>query len=545
MHIYSYFLEQSKKEKLVLATIIKTGGSTPQVSGASALFNETGLVYGTIGGGILEGVVIKQASLASITGKSTLLEFNMDADIADEDGAICGGIATVLLDAQPIKHHKTFNRLVDSIKNNYSGVLITAIKPLSDEGISIDRYWLEKGDEIPIDLDKEYGANNFWSALKTGEHLLIKSNKSDQEKILYSEPVSPVKKLLIIGGGHIGRALCQISSFIDFEITVIDERPEFVDKKQLPDAHKVICGNIKHVFNNVLIDKNTYIVIVTQGHLNDATALKQCLHSEAAYIGMIGSRRKIRLVKDKFIKNNWATKDELDEVYAPIGLNIGSESVQEIAVSIAAELIKVSKLKSKSKKKKGVSIVILAAGESKRMGEQKMLLPYEDKSILETVVDKALISKADNVIVVTGSHGTEIRTKLTRFATDVVINDEYKSGMLSSVLAGIRSVPEHAKAVIVLLGDQPMVRTEVINRIIEAYNNNAKRIVLPVYKGKRGHPLLIDISFKPYIEKLDPQQGLRQLIIENPEEVLEIEVNTPTILKDIDTKEDYSREMRQ
>jgi len=540
MQVYSYLVKQGKKGKPVLATIIKTGGSTPQVTGASALITETGLLYGTIGGGILEGEVIKQASLASITGKSALLKFDMDADIADEEGAICGGMATVLLDAQPLVHEPVLIRLIDSLSKNNCGLLITCIETSNDKEIAIERYWLEKGDDIPKEINEKLGTKNIWSVLETRERLLIDDNKSDPAKTYYIEPVFPVKKLLIIGGGHVGKALCHIAGLIDFEITVIDDRPEFADKQHLPDAFTVISGNIDNAFDQVSIDKNTFIVIVTQGHLNDATALKQCLHSGAAYIGMIGSRRKTRLIKDKFIKNNWATKEELDKIYAPIGLDIGSESVQEIAISIAAELIEVSKMKSK--KKRGVSIVILAAGESKRMGEQKMLLPYEDKTIIETVVDKALHSKADHVLVVTGSHGPEIRTKLSQFAIDVVINDDYKSGMLSSVQTGIRSVPEHAQAMMLLLGDQPMVKTEIINQIIAAYNSNAKRIVLPVYKGKRGHPVLIDISFKPDVKKLNPQKGLRQLIIENPEDILEVEVNTSSILKDIDTKEDYERQ---
>ena len=147
--------------------------------------------------------------------------------------------------------------------------------------------------------------------------------------------------------------------------------------------------------------------------------------------------------------------------------------------------------------------------------------------------------KADYVKVVTGSNGILIREKLNQFAVDVIVNNDYRSGMLSSVQEGLRLIPEDAKAIMILLGDQPMIKTEVIDMLIEAYNNNAERIVVPTYKGKKGHPLLIDISFSTEIEKLDPEQGLRQLLIQNPEEILEVEVDTSSILKDIDTKEDY------
>jgi molybdenum cofactor cytidylyltransferase len=112
--------------------------------------------------------------------------------------------------------------------------------------------------------------------------------------------------------------------------------------------------------------------------------------------------------------------------------------------------------------------------------------------------------------------------------------------MLSSVQSGIKAVPRYIKAAMILLGDQPMVQTEVINQLIEEFTNHAERIVIPVYKGRRGHPLLVDMSFSEEIESLDPEKGLRQLLAEHPDEVLETEVNTSSVLKDIDTKQDYA-----
>lgn len=542
MNIYSHLAKQGKKENLVLATIIKTSGSTPQVSGAGALFSKKGLTYGTIGGGMLENTVIKLASETAETNESRILEFDLNAGITDTASAICGGAALVLIDANPIKHKPVFIKLKDAMANNRRGILITNIQRFSNQNISIERHWLQEGDSIPAWLAGDLSMSNIWSLLDSRKNLLIKNADNDPGKTIFLEPVFPVKKLLIIGGGHVGKALSHIANLIDFETTVIDDRPEFANQQNFPEAYRVICGNIEEEVKKIHIDSETYIVIVTHGHINDAVALKHCIRRGSPYIGMIGSRRKTRLIKNRFINNNWASKRELDAIYAPIGLNIGSESVQEIAVSIAAELIKVAS--SKSNKKRNISIVILAAGASKRMGAPKMLLPYESTTIIETVVEKAIHSKADHVSVVTGSYGTEIRDKLSRFAIDVVNNDEYKSGMLSSVQAGLRFVPKHVKAVMILLGDQPMIKKEVINLLIEAYNNHAERIVIPVYEGKRGHPLLVDMSFKQDIEKLDPLKGLRQLIIENPEEILELEVDTPSILKDIDTKEDYERMMK-
>ena len=539
MNFYTYLTKQSTGETHVLATIIKTRGSTPQVMGASALFSQKGLIHGTIGGGILESTITKLAIESCSTGVSRLVEFDLDGNISDESGAICGGAATVLIDADPQRHAAVFSKIDRDLSGNKSGVLITSIRTIENNRILIDRDWLTEEDDIPENLAGHLTKDKIRSLQGNRKTMLIRPEHKKGDKMIFAETLSPPKKLLIIGGGHIGRALCHFAGLLGFDITVVDNRPEIAKKEHFPEAQKVICGQIDKVLQDIRIGSNTYIVIVTHGHKNDAVALRQCIGRGAAYIGMIGSRRKIRLVKDDFIKNNWATKQELDEVHAPIGLDIGAESVQEIAISIAAELIEVSKTRRSSKSKKSISIVILAAGASKRMGEPKMLLPYENSTIIETVVEKALRSRADHIVVVTGSHSAEIREKLNRFAVDVIFNADHESGMLSSVQAGIRALTRDTKAVIFMLGDQPMVKTEVIDQLIDVYHNHAERIVVPVYRGKRGHPLLVELSLRHQIENLDPQKGLRQLLLDNPDEVLETEIDTPSILKDIDTKKDY------
>ncbi len=537
MNVYSYLTKKGKKEKLVLATLIKTSGSTPQVSGASALFSEKGLVQGTIGGGILESTVIRQAVEATKSDRSKLLRFNLNSEITDENGAICGGSALVLIDAKPGIHQKAFSGLTDSLTADKKGLLVTTIRHLAGNGISIRREWVPEDNVLPESLAKALPGETVASVLKSGKTRLISKPEQEDESTVFIEPVLPVRKLLIVGGGHVGRALCHIASWSGFDVTVIDDRKEFARRDLLPGAKEVIYGSIEKTLKNFPVDHGTYIVIVTHAHINDANALRQCIRRGAAYIGMIGSRRKVRLIKDKFIKNNWADKAELDEIHAPVGLDIGSESVQEIAVSIAAELIMVSG--SGSKARKGISIIILAAGSSTRMGAPKMLLPYGNSTIIETVVSKAIRSKADHVVVVTGDHGPGIREKLSQFFIDMIVNRDFESGMLSSVQAGLRAVPQNTKAAMILLGDQPMIKTEVIDQMIETYSGHAGRIVLPVYKRKRGHPLLVDMSLREEIESLDREKGLRQLLNRHSDEILEMEVNTSSILKDIDTKEDY------
>ncbi len=188
--------------------------------------------------------------------------------------------------------------------------------------------------------------------------------------------------------------------------------------------------------------------------------------------------------------------------------------------------------------------MILAAGESKRMGKPKLLLPFGEKTIIETVIDSVIQSKLDDVLVVLGAHREKIEKKIKDFSIKIVVNPNFKNDMLSSVQCGFRALPEDVEASLVILGDQPEISSALINKIVEVYKRSKKGIVLPVYRKNRGHPVLIDMKYQGEIEDLNPDLGLRNLVYKHAEDILEVEVITPSILQDIDTIEDYNRELK-
>jgi molybdenum cofactor cytidylyltransferase len=184
--------------------------------------------------------------------------------------------------------------------------------------------------------------------------------------------------------------------------------------------------------------------------------------------------------------------------------------------------------------------IILAAGSSTRMGSQKMLLPYGESTILETVIQNVLSSAVDSVLVVLGANHDQIRKVINPLPVEVCINDKHESGMLSSVICGFSALPDDTGTALLFLGDQPEIPPQVSNAIIEAYNDSLHGIVIPLTNHRRGHPLLVDYKYKREIRKLDLEKGLRTLMHHFPEDVLEVEVEEPGILLDIDTPEDYS-----
>lgn len=188
-----------------------------------------------------------------------------------------------------------------------------------------------------------------------------------------------------------------------------------------------------------------------------------------------------------------------------------------------------------------ITAVVLAAGKSERMGRPKMLLPFGRETLIETVLAGVLRSRVDDVVVVLGAHRETIEPVVSKFALRTVFNSDFGAGMLSSVLRGLREVPAAAQAFLVVLGDQPFPPATVIDRLIAARERTGKGIVLPVHQGRRGHPVLIDMRFRDEVTALNPSVGLRQLLRDHPDDVLEVPVRTPAVLMDVDRPDDYRK----
>ena len=189
--------------------------------------------------------------------------------------------------------------------------------------------------------------------------------------------------------------------------------------------------------------------------------------------------------------------------------------------------------------------IILAAGASTRMKKQKLLLPFKGKTIIETVVENASRTVNSNIVVVLGSHHEQIKGKLENFDIKICVNENYQDGMLSSVICGFRALPDEAKAALIFLGDQPQIPSLVSNMVVEAWKQEGKGIVIPTIKRRRGHPVLIETRYKPEIEKLDPEKGLRTLSEKYKNDVYEMKCLIPEILRDIDTPEEYEKEFNK
>ena len=187
--------------------------------------------------------------------------------------------------------------------------------------------------------------------------------------------------------------------------------------------------------------------------------------------------------------------------------------------------------------------IILAAGASTRMKQQKLLLPFNGKTIIETVVENIAQTVNSNIMVVLGSHLDQIREQIVNYNVKFCLNENFMDGMLSSVICGFSALPEGAEAALIFLGDQPQIPSHTTGLVVDAWRQSGKGIIMPTFNGRRGHPLLIETRYKAEIEQLDPEKGLRTLSEKFKNDVYEVECNIPEILRDIDTPEEYQYEI--
>lgn len=336
-----------QKIPCVIATVGETYGSTPQKPGSSAIFTAKGLILGTVGGGQVEHAVQKEAANALDTKRSGYYQFSLNDDISDPDPVVCGGEMAVLMDAYPEKHFSTFQKLRESYSLRKSGVLITFAVPDQEGGQEIERFWFndETRNELTGKLTHEVieMGENMLRRNRPGDfnNILIENNDKREDTLVFFESIIPLPQLVIAGAGHVGKALSHLGNLLDFDVSVWDDRHEYANKDNLPYAGRVISGDIEKTLAKIKVARDTFIVIVTRGHRLDSEVLRQFIDSPAGYIGMIGSKKKIAQTRELFIEKGWATEAQWERIHAPIGLEINSKSVQEIAVSIAAQLVQI------------------------------------------------------------------------------------------------------------------------------------------------------------------------------------------------------------
>jgi xanthine dehydrogenase accessory factor len=350
--IYSEIVKGlEKREKLALATLITRVGSAPRAVGAKFLIKEDGTSLGSIGGGCVEAEVWQEAKEVIVKGKGRILHFNLTSEQLAEGGLICGGNIEIFLEPLKEEFLNIYREVMKIKQKGGSAILATLISKdgsFPKEGNS-KVLMKTSGERIGSLIDGEKIEERI---LKEGERLLkgdrptvmvFTSEEGDspwKRMELLLEPIFSEPTVYIFGAGHVSQQLASLVKKVSFRVVVIDDREMFANRERFPEVDEVIVSEFEKCFDQLNIDGSSYIVIVTRGHLYDGFVLEQAVKTNARYIGMIGSKKKIHTLYQNLMKKG-ISKETLNKVYAPIGIEINSETPEEIAVSIVAELIKV------------------------------------------------------------------------------------------------------------------------------------------------------------------------------------------------------------
>ncbi len=335
-------------EEIVMATILSCTGSTPRTTGAKMIIQKNESTFGTIGGGPVEGEATKIALQAFTSKNALIVSFNLNSKTIS-DGPVCGGQLTVLIelvkaDAVTIELYQTF---LSASKEGRECSMVMEIgiednNNLNDNTVecSTNRYLMEHNGTLLV------GNRRFGESMTGTIHETLKSpNPShitvDKNHQLLIEPSITVLTLYLFGAGHISLELAKIAKMVGFRVVVIDDRQEYANRNRFEKADEIkVISSFNDAYDDIVIDEKSYIVIITRGHLHDKAILTQALKTSAHYIGMIGSRRKRDTLYSALLKEGF-TSEDLERVHCPIGLKIGADTPQEIAVSIVAEVISI------------------------------------------------------------------------------------------------------------------------------------------------------------------------------------------------------------
>jgi xanthine dehydrogenase accessory factor len=324
---------------VVYCRLVETRGSTPQKAGAAMLVFGDGSQCGTLGGGCVEAEV-KRRALRTLDGQlAEVFCFQLDSDYGWDDGLICGGRMHILVDplrdAESVNYYRQMAELVAAGRGCTEAVVFDSEK----SGLPAPcAYLFDSADRLVTTYRAPLVEGAVPVVVRENFRPLAERPRPAAAHGVAHLPVLPRCRLVIVGGGHVGQAVGNLAAELDFDVWVVDDREQFVSPERFPKAQRRICGPVDRVLPELEIDGNTYCLIVTRGHNHDEEALYHLAERGARYVGLIGSKRKIKLIFDDLLHEG-ISAEALARVYAPVGIDIGSQTVPEIAVSILAELI--------------------------------------------------------------------------------------------------------------------------------------------------------------------------------------------------------------
>ncbi|MBI4298306.1 MAG: XdhC family protein [Chloroflexi bacterium] len=332
-----------KGEPIVMATVVRTKGSTPQKPGSKLLVRKDGSGVGTLGGGCVEGDIWFAAKeLMRSRGDAVHRDYYLNEDIAARDGLVCGGTMYFLIDPiyEPPDYLPYAQEVVRANEGSRPVALINLIKPAPGDNSSVGAKLFVRQDGTTKGTlgDPKLDAQAIEEAqelMALGKNRYVTTEDGAE---YFIEAYTTPPTLVVAGGGHISKALAPLAKMLGFRLFVIDDRPRFANKERFPDAEEVIVAPYDQGIRQLPINANTFIVVATRGHNYDDVALEAAARTPASYVGLVGSKRKAILIYEQLLKHG-IPLERVEAIHSPVGLDIGGRTPEEIAISIMAEIL--------------------------------------------------------------------------------------------------------------------------------------------------------------------------------------------------------------
>ena len=343
-------------ETLAIATIVSTLGSTPREVGAKMVITASGGILGTIGGGCGEADVRREAIQVIRTRKPKMVRVELLDDITSDSPAVCGGIMNVFVDPWYRdldggvweKARRLIEELILINGEGAPAVVATVLEVENCNDVEPGEKCLIREGALRTGTIRNEG---LLQAVIREAEVRLQEEESKQvtldipgtssESRVFFDVVPALRKAIIVGAGHIAIPLVKLAKILDFHVTVLDDRILYASRDRFPEADEILVGDMATTLRGITVTPHTYVVLITRGHQFDEPCLREVINSSAKYIGMIGSKRRIKACFLRFRDEEGIPEERLKKVYAPIGLDINAESPQEIALAIASEMIKV------------------------------------------------------------------------------------------------------------------------------------------------------------------------------------------------------------
>ena len=337
----------SDDRQVVVATVVKTSGSTPQKPGAKLLVRDDGSGVGTLGGGCVEGDIWFAAQqLLKNGGGAEMRSYELNEELAAEDGLICGGTMYFLID--PIRRPEDYQKHAEEVVAAYEGGPPVAIANLmvapehsGNSVLTVGAKLLirENGDTEGTLGDSDLDGRAVRKAVNLmamGKQEYVVDDETGAE--IFIEAFTTPPTMVLAGGGHVSKAMAPIAKSVGMRVFVIDDRPEFATAERFPEAEIILTQDFVSGIADLPINANTFIVIATRGHRYDDSALEAAARTPARYVALLGSKRKTIMIYEELIRRG-ISLERIRELRAPSGLDISARTPEEIAISIVAEIL--------------------------------------------------------------------------------------------------------------------------------------------------------------------------------------------------------------